>query len=63
MQYLDRLFDYFQPRAGSLKEGLAARSDQVDASLSESHKQRVKELYAEFAAARRKGTGPEALEK
>lgn len=32
----------------------------MDASLSESHKQRVKELYAEFAAARRKGTGPEA---
>lgn len=48
VQYLDRLFDYFQ-------------SDQVDATLSETNKERVKELYGEFANARRKGSGPEAM--
>lgn len=48
VQYLDRLFDYFQ-------------SDQVDAALSETNKQRVKDLYGDFSQARRKGSGPEAL--
>lgn len=48
VQYLDRLFDYFM-------------SDQVHSQMSESNTQRVKELFAEFSAARRKGAGPEAV--
>ncbi|CAE7562998.1 PSAT1 [Symbiodinium sp. CCMP2456] len=48
VQYLDRLFDYFM-------------SDQVHSQMSESNRQRVKDLFAEFSAARRKGAGPEAV--
>ncbi|CAJ1457163.1 unnamed protein product [Effrenium voratum] len=48
VQYLDRLFDYFM-------------SDQVFDALTDTNKQRVKDLFSEFSAARRKGTGPEAM--
>eukprot|EP00440_Ansanella_granifera_P026775 gb/GFBE01029074.1/.p1 GENE.gb/GFBE01029074.1/~~gb/GFBE01029074.1/.p1 ORF type:complete len:1024 (+),score=231.20 gb/GFBE01029074.1/:1-3072(+) len=48
VQYLDRLFDYFL-------------SDQVHDAISDSNKQRVKDLYAEYSAARRKGVGAEAM--
>mmetsp|Transcript_148899 Transcript_148899/g.211476 ORF Transcript_148899/g.211476 Transcript_148899/m.211476 type:complete len:1011 (-) Transcript_148899:49-3081(-) len=48
VQYLDRLFDYFM-------------SDQVHSQMSESNRQRVKDLFAEFSSARRKGAGPEAV--
>ncbi|CAE7455157.1 PSAT1, partial [Symbiodinium pilosum] len=48
VQYLDRLFDYFM-------------SDQVQSQMSDSSKQRVKDLFSDFSAARRKGAGPEAV--
>mmetsp|Transcript_46010 Transcript_46010/g.107446 ORF Transcript_46010/g.107446 Transcript_46010/m.107446 type:complete len:1010 (+) Transcript_46010:61-3090(+) len=48
VQYLDKMFDFFL-------------SDQVFEKLSESNKGQMKDLFSEFSAARRKGTGPEAM--
>jgi len=47
VQYLDRSFDYFM-------------SDQVFEQISETNKQRVKDLFAQYSAARRQGNSPEA---
>jgi len=47
VQYLDRSFDYFM-------------SDQVFEQISEMNQQRVKDLFAQYSEARRKGNSPEA---
>jgi len=49
VQYLDKLFTYFL-------------SDQVYSQISESNKQRIKDLNSEFAAAKKQGSSGEAIQ-